>query len=82
MQSNLSELTQAAVAVIGIVGAGVSGYVAVSVRALREELGRKLAEQENSIIERINGTYVRRAECSLREDRIMDRLNHIDKELE
>ena len=47
-------------------------------RALLAEVRKELAELENRIIARINGTYVRAAECSLREENVRTRLETID----
>jgi hypothetical protein len=63
-------LIPATALISGLIGA----YVGLQNRALLAEVRRELAEIENSIIRRINGTYVRSAECKLREDRLHDRL--------
>ena len=40
-------------------------------RALLAEVRKELAELENRIIARINGTYVRAGECHLREEQLV-----------
>ena len=45
------------------------------------EVRKELAELENRIITRINGTYVRTGECQLREQLVHERLATIAEEL-
>ena len=63
-------LIPATALISGLIGT----YVGLQNRALLAEVRRELAELENRIITRINGTYVRSAECKLREDNVQDRL--------
>lgn len=47
----------------GLIGA----YVSLQNRLLLAEVRKEIAELENRLITKINGTYVRRGECELRE---------------
>ncbi len=51
----------------GLVSGLIGTYVGLQNRALLAEVRKELAELENRIITRINGTYVRSGECQLRE---------------
>lgn len=53
----------------------VAAYVSLQNRALLAEVRREIAEMENRLFVRINGTYVRAAECKLREDLLIQRVN-------
>ena len=59
----------------GLVSGLIGAYVGLQNRALLAEVRRELAELENRIITRINGTYVRASECRLREDLVHERFN-------
>jgi hypothetical protein len=67
-------LLQVLIAAVGLVSGLIGAYVSVQNRALMADVRRELAELENRIIARINGTYVRRSECSLREELMQERL--------
>lgn len=67
-------LFQIVIPAIGLVSGLIATYVSLQNRALLAEVRRELAELENRIITRINGTYVRRSECSLREELLQERL--------
>lgn len=53
----------------------IGAYVGLQNRALLAEVRQELAELENRIITRINGTYVRKGECALREENLHNRLD-------
>ena len=74
-------LLQVLIAAIGLVSGLIGAYVSLQNRALLAEVRRELAELENRIITRINGTYVRRGECELREELVHERLTAISDEL-
>lgn len=59
----------------GLVSGLIGAYVGLQNRALLAEVRKELAELENRIITRINGTYVRASECRLREDLVHERFN-------
>ncbi len=59
----------------GLVSGLIGTYVGLQNRALLAEVRKELAELENRIITRINGTYVRASECRLREDLVHERFN-------
>ena len=58
----------------GLVSGLIGTYVGLQNRAFLAEVRKELAELENRIITRINGTYVRTGECKLREDLVHERL--------
>ncbi|MGA2721551.1 MAG: hypothetical protein ABSG79_03975 [Bryobacteraceae bacterium] len=66
----------------GLVSGLIGAYVGLQNRALLAEVRRELAELENRIIARINGTYVRAAECSLREENVRTRLELLMQEIQ
>jgi hypothetical protein len=66
---------------IGLVSGLIATYVSLQNRALLAEVRKELAELENRIFARINGTYVRAGECRLREEMLHERLALITEEL-
>lgn len=71
MEDNLLQII---VPAIGLVSGLIGAYVGLQNRALLAEVRQELAELENRIITRINGTYVRESECALREELIQERI--------
>jgi hypothetical protein len=65
----------------GLVSGLIGAFVGLQNRALLAEVRRELAELENRIITRINGTYVRAGECRLREDNMHARLEALVEEV-
>ena len=65
----------------GLITGLIGAYVGLQNRALLAEVRKELAELENRIFTRINGTYVRRGECELREELVHERLMAISDEL-
>lgn len=65
----------------GLISGLIGTYVGLQNRAFLAEVRQQLAELENRIITRINGTYVRSGECKLREELVHDRLGAIAEEL-
>ena len=65
----------------GLVSGLIGMYVGLQNRALLAEVRKELAELENRIITRINGTYVRTGECQLREQLVHERLATMMEEL-
>ncbi len=74
-------LLQVLIAAIGLVSGLIGAYVGLQNRALLAEVRRELAELENRIITRINGTYVRAGECHLREANLQARLEMLAEEI-
>jgi len=74
-------LLQILIGTIGLVSGSIGAYVSLQNRALLAEVRRELAELENRIITRINGTYVRAGECRLREDNVHARLEALAEEV-
>ena len=65
---------------MGLISGLIGAFVGLQNRALLAEVRRELAELENRIITRINGTYVRAGECQLREQLVHERLaNMVDE---
>jgi hypothetical protein len=65
----------------GLISGLIGTYVGLQNRALLAEVRKELAELENRIITRINGTYVRAGECKLREELVHERIAAIIEEL-
>ena len=53
----------------------IGTYVGLQNRALLAEGRKEIAELENRIIARINGTYVRAGECRLREELVHEKIS-------
>ena len=75
-------IIQIMVPIVGLVSGLIATYVSLQNRALLAEVRRELAEMESKIFSRINGTYVRRAECVLHEDLMNEKLNTLMKQLD
>jgi len=69
------------VPLVGLVSGLIGAYVGLQNRALLAEVRRELAEIENRIIFKINGTYVRSQICQLREANVHERLDAIAEAL-
>ena len=69
------------VPIVGLISGLVGAYVSLQNRALLAEVRKELAELENRIILRINGTYARNAECALRHDNVHTRLEALTNEV-
>ena len=76
-----NHLLQLLIPGIGLVSGLIATYVSLQNRALLAEVRKELAELENRIITRINGTFVRTSECHLREGHLHERLDDLAKEL-
>ncbi len=59
---------------VGLISGLVATYVSLQNRALLAEVRKELAELENRIIARINGTYVRTEECKLRMELMQEKI--------
>ena len=66
----------------GLVSGLIGAFVGLQNRALLAEVRKELAELENRIITRINGTYVRAGECQLREQLVHERLSAMMQEIQ
>ena len=66
---------------VGLVSGLIGAYVGVQNRALLAEVRKELAEMEVRIFLRINGSYIRRQECSLREQLLEEKLTAIAEHL-
>ena len=65
----------------GLISGLIGAFVGLQNRALLAEVRTELAELENRIITRINGTYVRSGECRLREENVHTRLESLVEEV-
>ena len=70
----------AIVPAIGLASGLIATYVSLQNRALLAEVRRELAEMENRIILRLNGLYVRRAECELHNALLEERIEGIARQ--
>ena len=68
-------ILQVLVPMVGLVSGLIATYVSLQNRALLAEVRREIAELENRIIARMDGTYVRAGECHLREELVAERIN-------
>ena len=66
------------VAAVGLISGLIGTFVGLQNRALLAEVRQELAELENRIFFRINGTYIRRGECQLREENLTGRLTLLE----
>lgn len=74
-------LFQILIPATGLISGLIATYVSLQNRALLAEVRKELAELENRVILRLNGTYVRAGECKLREDLVHERLVALAEEL-
>ena len=65
----------------GLLSGLLGAYIGLENRALLAEVRKELAELENRIIQRINGSYARTSECKLREENMHARLDVLAAEL-
>ena len=68
-------ILQVFVPAIGLVSGLIATYVSLQNRALLAEVRKEIAELENRIIARINGTYVRAGECHLRQELVAEKIS-------
>lgn len=73
------QVLQVIVPAVGLVSGLIATFVSLQNRALLAEVRKEIAELENRIITRINGTYVRTAECQLRDQLIHERLTTLQE---
>ncbi len=76
------QLVRILIPVTGLVSGLIGAFIALQNRALLAEVRKELAELENRIIARINGTYVRAGECQLREQLVHERLAAMMQEIQ
>jgi hypothetical protein len=65
----------------GLISGLIGAFIALQNRALLAEVRKELAELENRIIARINGTYARRSECELRAENLHERLTDLAEDV-
>jgi hypothetical protein len=70
----------AIVPTIGLASGLIATYVSLQNRALLAEVRKELAELESRIILRLNGLYVRRAECELHNALLEERIEGIARQ--
>lgn len=66
---------------VGLVSGLIGAFVGLQNRALLAEVRKELAELENRIITRINGTYARNSECQMRSEHLHERLTELAEEV-
>ena len=71
----------AIVSAIGLVSGLITTYVSLQNRALLAEVRKELAELEHRLYLKINGTYMRRSECQLKEALTEERLEALVDEM-
>lgn len=59
---------------IALVSGLIATYVSLQNRALLAEVRKEMADLENRLIAKINGTYIRRRECELRTENTRERV--------
>jgi len=75
------QILQIIIPACGLVSGLIGAYISLQNRALLAEVRRELAELENRIILRINGTYARTAELKLRDENMHVRIDLLAAEL-
>lgn len=73
-------LLTAIVPAIGLVSGLIATYVSLQNRALLAEVRKELAELESRIILRLNGLYIRRPECDLRNALLVERIEGVTRQ--
>jgi hypothetical protein len=73
-------ISTAIVPAIGLVSGLIATYVSLQNRALLAEVRKELAELESRIILRLNGLYMRRAECELHNALLEERIEGIARQ--
>ena len=81
MNGTLMLRVEAVIPILGLLSGLIGAYVALQNRALLAEVRQELAELENRIITRINGTYARNAECLLRHGSVDSRMDDLSNEV-
>jgi hypothetical protein len=66
---------------VGLVSGLIATYVSLQNRALLAEVRKELAELEHRLYLKINGTYMRRSECQLKEALTEERLDALVDEM-
>lgn len=77
----LDHLAGVFVSAVALIAGLIGTYVGLQNRALLAEVRKEIAELENRIIARINGTYVRTGECQLREELVHEKISALVAEL-
>lgn len=75
------QIVRVLIPISGFVSGLIGAYVGLQNRALLAEVRKELAELENRIILRINGTYVRTSEGRLRDDVMQARIELMAAEI-
>jgi hypothetical protein len=65
----------------GLVSGLIGTYVGLQNRALLAEVRKEMAELENRFFQRINGTYVRAAECKLKEELVLEKIGALAEDV-
>jgi len=65
---------------IGLASGLIATYVSLQNRALLAEVRKELAEQENRIVSKLNGLYIRRSEWELNNAMLEERIEWIGRQ--
>jgi hypothetical protein len=71
------QILQILIPAVGLASGLIATYVSLQNRALLAEVRKELAELESRIILRLNGLYIRRAECELHNALLEERIEGI-----
>jgi hypothetical protein len=74
------QILQILIPAVGLVSGLIATYVSLQNRALLAEVRKELAELESRIILRLNGLYVRRAECELHNALLEERIERLARQ--
>ena len=66
---------------VGLISGLIATYVSLQNRALLAEVRKELAELEHRLYLKINGTYMRRSECQLKEALTEEQLDALVDEM-
>jgi len=65
--------------IAGLASSVIACIVSLHIKGSAATIRADVAEMENRIVERINGTYTRKDECSLRMERVLDRVDRLEE---
>jgi hypothetical protein len=74
-------LVRLVVPAIALVSGLIATYVSLQNRALLAEVRKEMADLENRLVSKINGTYIRRRECELRTANVQQQIDTLATEV-
>lgn len=75
-----NQLLQFLIPAIGLVSGLIGAYVGLQNRVLLAEVRQELAELENRVILKMNGSYTRQSECELRRKLILQKVDAVERD--